>query len=205
MPTKDLIICGLAPVRALFARDPAAIDRLFFDYATGRKIGVICKVLAGARKVYRCVEPAELQRIAGTVHHGGIVAMTGRRALRAPLPDDVRRWAAARAPLLLLDRIGNAHNLGAVVRTAAFFGVKHLVIPDHPQQALPGDAAYRVAEGGMEHVEFLRVPALAAFIRELRPAYRVIGAAVRGASAPARGAEERPSRGPGAGERGARA
>jgi len=187
MPAKKLTICGLAAVRALFARDAAAIERLYFDYPTGRKIGVICKVLAGARKIYRCVEPDELARIAGTAHHGGIVAMTAPRELRAPRPEEVQRWSRAGDPLLLVDRIGNAHNLGAVVRTAAFFGVKRLVIPDHPQQALPGEAAYRVAEGGMEHVEIYRVTSLAAFIRQLRPAYTVIGSAVRGAAPPTRG------------------
>jgi TrmH RNA methyltransferase len=83
--------------------------------------------------------------------------------------------------LLLLDRIGNAHNLGAIARTAAFFGVEHIVVPDHPQQAMPGEAAHRVAEGGLESVEIFRVKDLAAFCRELAPHYRVIGTAVVGA------------------------
>ena len=180
MQANELTVCGLAAVRALFAKDAGAIKRLYFDYPTGRRIGVICKALALARKIYRCVEPAELEKIAGTVHHGGIVAVIEQRVLRPPRPADVRRWAHARAPLLLLDRIGNAHNLGAIVRTAAFFGVARIVVPDHPEQALPGEAAYRVAEGGMAHVEISRVGSLTEFIRDLHPFYEVIGAAVRG-------------------------
>jgi len=179
---KKITVCGLAAVRALFAKDAGAIQRLYFDYATGRRIGVICKALATARKIYRCVEPAELEKIAGTVHHGGIVAVIGQRVLRPPRSEEVRRWAQAGEPLLLLDRIGNAHNLGAVVRTAAFFGVGRLVIPVHPQQALPGEATYRVAEGGMEYVEVYCVKSLVEFIRQLRPFYTVVGAAVRGAA-----------------------
>ena len=182
MQPRKITVCGLAAVRALFARDAGAIQRLYFDYATGRRIGVICKALAVARKIYRCVEPAELEKIAGTVHHGGIVAVIGQRALRPPRSEDVRRWAQAGEPLLLLDRIGNAHNLGAVVRTAAFFGVARLVIPGHPQQALPGEATYRVAEGGMEYVEVYCVKSLGEFIRQLRPFYTVVGAAVHGAA-----------------------
>jgi len=77
-----------------------------------------------------------------------IRALCARRGLK-----QVRDWAKGRLPLVLLDRIGNAHNLGAIVRTAAFLGVEHVVVPNHPQQALPGEAAHRVAEGGMEHVE----------------------------------------------------
>ena len=182
MKPKEITVCGLAAVRALFAKDAGAIQRLYFDHETGRRIGIICKALAVARKVYRCVEPAELEKIAVTVHHGGIVAVIGQRVLRAPRVEEVRHWAQAGAPLLLLDRIGNAHNLGAIVRTAAFFGVERLVIPVHPQQALPGEATYRVAEGGMEYVEVYCVKSLGEFIRQLRPFYTVVGAAVHGAA-----------------------
>jgi len=181
MKPKEIPVCGLGSVQARFKANPGSIKRLFFDYATGRKIGAMCKALAAARKVYRCVEPAELEKIAGTGHHGGIVAIVEQRPLNAPTADQLRRWARERAPLLLLDRIGNAHNLGAIARTAAFFGVRNIVIPDHPQQALPGEAAHRVAEGGLESVEIFCVKDLAAFCRELAPFYRVIGTAVIGA------------------------
>lgn len=181
MKMDELKLCGLAAVRARFARDASSIQRLYFDYATGRKVGVMCKALAAAKKVYRCVEPAELEKIAGTVHHGGIVAVVPAPALRAPGAADLRAWAARRVPLLLLDRIGNAHNLGAIARTAGFFGVSKIVIPFDPAAALPGEAAFRVAEGGLEAVEMWRVPRLAAFARELAAGgYEVIGAATRG-------------------------
>src|SRR5206468_749780 len=90
MKPAELKVCGLAAVRARFARDAGSIERLYFDYATGRKIGVMCKALATARKLYRCVEPAELEKISGTLHHGGIVAVVAAPALRAPLAADVR-------------------------------------------------------------------------------------------------------------------
>jgi TrmH RNA methyltransferase len=181
MKTKEIPVCGLGSVQARFKANPGSIKRLFFDYATGRKVGAMCKALAVARKVYRCVEPAELEKIAGTSHHGGIVAIVEQRGLRAPTPDELRSWAREQAPLLLLDRIGNAHNLGAIARTAAFFGVARIVVPNHPQQALPGEAAHRVAEGGLESVEIFCVKDLAAFCRELAPHYYVVGTAVVGA------------------------
>src|SRR5436305_10862759 len=107
MKSPELKLCGLAAVRARFARDAGSIQRLYFDYATGRKIGAMCKALAAAKKIYRCVEPAELEKISGTLHHGGIVAVVSSPVLQAPSPADVRAWAAQGAPLLLLDRIGN--------------------------------------------------------------------------------------------------
>ena len=55
--------------------------------------------------------------------------------------------------LLILDGIGNPHNLGAIARSAAFFGVGAMLLHETPLQAMPTDAAYRVAEGGLELVE----------------------------------------------------
>jgi TrmH RNA methyltransferase len=181
MKAPELKLCGLAAVRARFARDARSIERLYFDYATGRKVGMMCQALAAKKKIYRCVEPPELEKIGGTVHHGGIVAVVSAPQMRAPLPAEVRTWAARRAPLLLLDRIGNAHNLGAIARTAGFFGVSRIVLPDDPAAALPGEAAYRVAEGGLEAVEIFLVPSLVPFARDLTAVgYEVVGAATRG-------------------------
>lgn len=145
---------------------------------------MMSKALAASKKVYRCVEPAELEKIAGTVHHGGIVAVVSAPAFERPTDAEIGRWAAHRAPLLLLDRIGNPHNLGAIARTAGFFGVEHLIVQEGPEAAAPSDAAYRVAEGALEQVHVHRVPSLVAFVRQLTKAgYEVVGAATRGGRA----------------------
>lgn len=179
---RDVLrICGLAAVRARFARDTGSIQRLYFDYATGRKIGVMCKALAAARKIYRCVEPAELEKIAGTPHHGGVVAVVAPPALPEPSAADLKAWAGRREPVLVLDRVGNVHNLGAVARTAAFLGAGRLVLCGGTGAARPADAAYRVAEGGLEAVELHAAPDAAALVRGLVAAgYDVVGAATRG-------------------------
>ena len=189
MKAAETVICGLAAVRARFRRDAASIVRLYFDAPTSRKVGVMCRSLAAARKVYRCVEPAELERIADSVHHGGIVAVVAQEAPRIPARGDIEDWAGRGECLVVLDRIGNAHNLGAVARTAAFFGVPRLVIAGDLSAARPGPAAYRVAEGGLDSIEIWCVPVVAPFLRALAGAgFDVIGAATRGgAPAPAPG------------------
>jgi len=180
--SRDVVrICGLAAVRARFARDAGSIQRLYFDYDTGRKIGVICKTLATSRRVYRCVEPAELEKIAGTPHHGGVVAVVTPPQMREPGAEELRAWAKQREGVLVLDRVGNVHNLGAIARTAAFFGVGRLVICGREGAARPVDAAYRVAEGGLEGVELHASADAIALVRALVAAgYEVVGAATRG-------------------------
>jgi RNA methyltransferase, TrmH family len=177
---REVNVCGWQAVSALFERHPNEIRRLFFDATTGKRAGKMCSHLAHQRKVYRQLPSDELERVAGTLHHGGIVAVIGERPLHEVTHETIDKWASARAPLLLLDRVSNANNLGAIVRTAAFFGVKAIVVPDHPSQALPGDAAWRVAEGGMEFVEFYRVPALTDFCADIKRAYFLAGSSLSG-------------------------
>jgi TrmH RNA methyltransferase len=177
----ELRLCGLAAVRARFQRDPGSFQRLYFDAATGRKIGVLCRVLAQAKRIYRQVPGEELERIAGSVHHGGIVAVVTPPAVRPVTPEVVARWARDGASVLLLEGIGNAHNLGAIVRTAAFLGVPHLVLAGEAAAAQPTDAAHRVAEGGFEHVTLWRTEDLPGLIGQLKAAGgEVTGAATRG-------------------------
>ena len=172
--------------------------RLFFDAATGRRAGEFCSRLAQQKKVYRQVDAAELEKIAGTKLHGGIVAVIGERPLKKVTREVLAEWGQAHAPLLLLDRVSNANNVGAIVRTAAFFGVRAVIVPDHPAQALPGEAAWRVAEGGMEFVDFYRVPALPAICAELKRHHFLIGTSLTGnqlspAQAKARGLPRPPA------------
>jgi TrmH RNA methyltransferase len=172
-----LRICGFAAVNALFERDPQRVERLFFEDRVKGEVGSFCRTLARARKPYRQVEKAELARVAGTPLHGGVVAIAAPQPMADFDPSAARIWAKNGKPLLILDGIGNPHNLGAIARTAVFFGLERMVLADRPDQALPSDASYRVAEGGLEHLD-LHLARLPAALFELRPAYRVIGTAL---------------------------
>ncbi|MDA1014799.1 MAG: 23S rRNA (guanosine(2251)-2'-O)-methyltransferase RlmB [Planctomycetota bacterium] len=57
----------------------------------------------------------------------------------------------ARGVWLALDHIQDVHNMGAVIRSAAFWGVKGIVLTKD-QSAPLNDAVYDVASGGMEYV-----------------------------------------------------
>jgi TrmH RNA methyltransferase len=166
-------------VTALFAQNPDAIKRLFFDAPTSTRAGKMASHLAKARRPYRMVPDAELQKISGTIHHGGMVAIIAAPELREPTLDEVAAWGKAREGVLILDRIGNAHNLGALVRTAAFFGIRKIILADDQQQALPDESAYRIAKGGMQYVDIFRVYDLPGLCRALTVAgYDVAGAAI---------------------------
>jgi RNA methyltransferase, TrmH family len=179
-PARDdvLRVSGLAAVTALFERAPERVERLFFVPDMGRAVGRHCARLAQLHKPYRQVDTAELARIAGTAMHGGVVAVARPRPILPLDVEEARDWAPTVPLLLVLDGIGNPHNLGAILRTAAFFGLDRLVISDHPAQAGISDAVCRVAEGGVESVQLFRARDLPATLRAMSGAYRVVGTAL---------------------------
>ena len=177
---KTDTICGLKPVDALFRRREAAVERLFYLPEMKAAAGPFCAVLAAARKPYRMVEADEIEKIAGTPHHGGLVAIA--RPMAIPV------FNIAQPPrvklLLILDGIGNPHNLGAIARSAAFFGVGAMLIGEGEGHAMPSDAAYRVSEGGLELLDLFKSRNLPNVLTGIDGLYRTVAASLSRDSAP---------------------
>ncbi|MCK7514845.1 MAG: hypothetical protein MZV70_69815 [Desulfobacterales bacterium] len=127
------------------------------------------------------VPPEELERLAGTVHHQGAVAMIETPDLPALDAPAASGWAVRGERVLVLDNLGNDHNLGAVVRSAAFFGIPNLVLAGPSASSLVTTSAFRVAEGGMEWVSLYRVSDVGELARLAGPSLRILGADHRGA------------------------
>ena len=189
----DLVrIAGLAAVAALFARAPQRVERLFYDEPLREAAGPFCKVLAAARRPYRMLPRAELDRVAGTTLHGGIVAVARPKAIPGFDPAAVLAARARIRLLLVMDGVANTHNLGAIARTAAFFGLDRIVLSGHPKQAAPTDSAHRVAEGGLEHLTLYRAAPLAPALEAIRSGFLVVGAVAEGGVEPAALPRDRP-------------
>jgi TrmH RNA methyltransferase len=182
-PERTIRIAGLPAVTALFKRDPDRVQRFFYEERMVPRVGEFCARMAQLHRPYRMVDAEELSRVAGTVLHGGIVAVAEPRPIPPVNLAEAHGWARSGQPLFILDGISNSHNLGAIARTLAFFGFQHLVISDHPAQAGLSESAYRVAEGGLEYLQIHRATYLPDLLKRLRRDYRVVGTALgRGVS-----------------------
>ena len=175
---KLLRVTGLPAVSALFATAPERVEKLFFDRRTKTQAGAFSSAMARARKPYNLAEDEELERVAGTKLHGGIVALAQPLPVLNFDPAEAARWVLEHKLLLILDGVGNPHNFGAIVRTAAFLGIPRIVLSDHASQALPSDASYRIAEGGMERVKLYRATRFAQSLSKLRQSHRVVATAL---------------------------
>lgn len=174
------IICGFNAVTALFRRRPNDVARLYFTADAKYDTGPYTARLAKLRRPYRELPPDEMLKAAGTTHHGGIAAIAEARHipfLDTNAPPETKL-------LLVLDQIGNPHNLGAIVRSAAYFGVTDLLLHETPSAAMPSDAAWRIAEGGFEYLNLHRTKDLARCLQALIPHYRLAATSLGPNAAP---------------------
>lgn len=70
---------------------------------------------------------------------------------------------------LALDQIQDPHNVGAIFRTAAFFGVKGIIITKDRSAPLSA-TVYDVASGGVECVPFAQPPNLSRALKQAKDA-----------------------------------
>lgn len=166
----EIKICGLHACQAVFRRRPEDIRRLYVARALVPTFGDYLKILADRRVAYHVVDDEELEKITQSVHHGGVAMI-----VREPPPIGLGGVLAAlrsdgpEAPhaLLYLDNVQNPHNLGAIVRVAANFGVDGVLVAG---EAGASTAMIRTAEGGAEYVPVVPVPLGAAPLQRLREA-----------------------------------
>ena len=177
--TDELAICGFNAVAAAAKYHPETINRLFLREDRLASFTGICRDLAQRKRPYKLCGDEELERICKTSHHQGVVAMIFAPGLPPLSREELDEWAGNGKTGLVLHSLGNDHNLGAIVRSAAFFDVPLVVLSEADPDAQLTTSAYRVAEGGMEHVRIRTVLSTEAFLRDASRLLVTIGAESR--------------------------
>lgn len=176
---NELAVCGFAAVKALGKEHPESIRRFYYSEENSKKFGDLCRFLAQNKIPYNMVESKDLEKLCGSVHHQGVVAMIEEKP---PLPltaSIAASWIESGESALLLDRVGNANNLGAIARSAAFFGIKNIILPINESQSLITTSTYRVAQGGMEYVNMYSIRSVVRLLQDMEGKMFRIGTDVR--------------------------
>jgi len=172
---------GVRACRALFASRPGDMIRVYVAAEERRQWAALLEHCARARLGFRVVPGDNLARISGSTHHEGIaiLARSYRRWDAAELEAAVAAGGVA-GPLVYLDGVGNPHNFGAILRTAAHFGCG-AVLGRKGELPPLSPAAVRVAEGAAEHVPVCDVDDPVATLARLKAAgYGVVTTSSRG-------------------------
>jgi 23S rRNA (guanosine2251-2'-O)-methyltransferase len=100
----------------------------------------------------------------GAVHQGIAIQV-------APLPalmiDDLEKDSSFNQCVVVLDQVSDPHNVGAILRSAAVFGAKALVLTDRNAPSESGVLA-KSASGALEIVPLIRVTNLAHALKDLK-------------------------------------
>jgi len=177
--TDELAICGLNAVMAAAEYHPSGINRLFLREDRLKLFTGLCKGLAERKRPYKICEDEELEKICKTNHHQGVVAMILLPDVEPLSREELEEWSREGKTGLVLHSVGNDHNLGAIVRSAAFFDTRYIIISEGDSEARLTTSTYRIAEGGMEHVTVRSVRNTAAFLRDASSLLITIGTDLR--------------------------
>ena len=108
----------------------------------------------------------------GSVHQGAALEV---KPLNWGRPMDVAVSGEGAPLVVLLDRVTDPHNAGAVLRSAEVFGARAVIAPRHHSAPETGALA-KTASGALERQPYLRVINLAETMEELKSAgYLLIG------------------------------
>ena len=169
---------GLRAGLAVISARPGDVASITFSRALRSDVSSAARASRVAPSLLHEASDAELSKLADSDHHEGLVVVSARPR-RWSTPNEIAdRLVARGGAAIALDRVRNPYNVGAILRTAAFFGIDAAIlgaIAPHPALA---PLAVRVAEGGCEHLMLARTTDLADSISRLKSrGVRVVGAA----------------------------
>ncbi len=166
-PDENLIFGRNAVAELL--KSGRTVDKVLIQ--RGQREGSITTIAATAKKLGVPVIDAEKQKLdrlcAGGVHQG--VCAYASAAEYAEL-DDIFKKAEDEGKLpfiAIADGIEDPHNLGALLRCCECAGVHGLIIPKRHSATL-GSVAAKSSAGALSYVPVVKVPNIAACIKELK-------------------------------------
>lgn len=159
MKSTEQKIYGRNACLSFAKSSPKTVIRAYCTEENRGRLGSLLKFLASQKRAYHIVSSDDLNKICESEHHEGVCLLVERMLPgdETQLLKDIQAEPKIGSNLLLcLDGITNPHNLGAITRTAAHFGIKKIFlcnIPVESQKSLVSGAFHRTAEGGAVHVE----------------------------------------------------
>jgi 23S rRNA (guanosine2251-2'-O)-methyltransferase len=164
------VVYGMNPVRELLRGTGEGLSELWLAEGRTRdaSFAELERLARGRGAKIRAAPRVKLDRLAGTDHHQGVVAVVADYRY-VDLADILGRARAAGAPALVvvLDGVEDPHNLGAVIRSAHALGAHGVVIPrDRAVGVTP--AVAKASAGAVERCSVARVVNVAKAIEELK-------------------------------------
>jgi RNA methyltransferase, TrmH family len=140
---KELKICGFHACIGILNSQSELIIRLYFISERKKDVKSLMQFCAQKKLAYHEVTKIELEKISESTHHEGVCLL-----IKAPKPVVLKDLLNQKDQkfILALEGVENPHNLGALLRSAAHFGISGIILKKKTEVFTP--AFFRTAEGG---------------------------------------------------------
>ncbi len=145
------VISGVHAVREALKNRRELEKVLIAKGAAGPRIQEIVDAAREARIPIRFEPRDQLDRVASTQAHQGVVAVTG--AFHYSRLEELNENAKL---VVVLDGVEDPHNLGAIARTAHCAGAEAIILPERRSVGVT-DTVLKAAAGALEYLPVIRV------------------------------------------------
>lgn len=165
---RNDIIAGRNPVMEAI-RSGRSIESILV--AKGERSGSVVAIIAKAKQKnipVKDVDSKKLDFLAKGVNHQGIVAQCAVKEYSTLEDIFVLAEERGESPfIIVLDKIEDPHNLGAIIRTAECAGAHGVIIPERRSAGL-SYTVEKTSAGALEYMPVVRVKNISAVLQKLK-------------------------------------
>ena len=161
-------IFGRNPViEALQNNQP--IEKIYIHHGThGDKINHIYKLARSNKIPITKIDTRKIKQISGNVNHQGVIALIS--SIKTIDIDPLLQIAKKNknySCIVLLDRINDPHNMGAIIRSAEVFGATGIIYP--ARESVPmTETVVKASSGSVFHIPICKSDNLVKTIQQLK-------------------------------------
>ena len=159
-------LCGWNACQAVVKSRPESIVRAYIHQDREADAGDLIRFMTARKRAYRLVGDEDLGKVTQSSHHGGICLIVKHQQLQIGFETWCKKVEKRKdsLPVLVLEAIGNPHNLGAILRVAAHFDCSAVLLvgdcgqgQDDPNVMRLPASTFRTAEGGAEVIPIIQL------------------------------------------------
>lgn len=151
---EETLVYSENSCKSVYKHRRSAIVKMFITQEMTYQFKDLIEWLVNQRLGYDIVSNEQITKLTQTPHHGGICLIIKKRAplmLTDYLEGNDNKTNDC---VLAIDDVNNPHNLGGLIRSAAFYAVNGVML--RQSSLLDSGAAMRVAEGAIEAIKSIK-------------------------------------------------
>jgi 23S rRNA (guanosine2251-2'-O)-methyltransferase len=166
---RDNVLCGIHAIQEALRIGTRQIERIWLaEGKEGKRLRQVMALAAARGVPIEIVAAPRLMEASGTAAHQGIIAFVTWTPLLTLDQLTARLTLQSRIPhIVVLDGVKDPRNLGAIIRSAAAFGIGGVIVPERRAVGITATVT-KAAAGGLEHIAVAEVTNLSQSLERLK-------------------------------------